>query len=42
MTGGAKKDELDGGSGAAVTPEFLVDRGNVALGQREVAVDIEL
>ena len=42
MTAGAKKDQLDGGPGAAVTPEFLVDRDDIALGQREVAVDVEL
>jgi hypothetical protein len=38
----AQKDQLDGGSRTAGTPKFLVDRGDVAGGQRELLLDIEL
>ena len=39
---GAQKDQLNGDSRAAGASELLVDRGDIASGQREVMLDVEL
>ncbi len=41
VTAGAQKDQLDGGASPAIAPEAFVDRGDIVVGQREVALDIE-
>jgi len=41
VAAGAQKNQLNGSPGAAIAPKALVDRGNVAVGQCEVALHIE-